>query len=527
MLIETPYKVRRVPVMARNMVATSQPLAVQAGLRMLDRGGNAIDAALATAICLTVVEPTGNGLGSDAFSILWDGEALHGLNASGRSPAAWTEDRFGDGPMPKRGWEAVTTPGAVSAWVALSERFGKLPFADLFGPAIRHARDGFPVSPTIAGLWAKGAALLGDQPGFADCFMPGGRAPQAGEIFRNPDLARSLEMIAESHGAAFYTGELAQAIAAAAASNGAALSEADLAAHQVDWCGTISVPFGDYELHEIPPNGQGIAALMALGAIDRTGIRDLSPDDPQAIHLQIEAIKLGLADAAAHVADPVAMRMGAQALLDPAYLDTRAALISSSEARDPQAGAPTAGGTVYITAADADGRMVSYIQSNYMGFGAGVVVPGTGIHMQNRAVGFVTTPGHPNRVGPSKRPFHTIIPGFATRDGAPEMSFGVMGGPMQAQGHLQMFLRTMLWGQSPQAASDAPRWQLMQGRTVAVEADMPAATMEALRALGHDIVREGPEAVFGFGGAQLIRRLEGGGYIGGSDHRKDGMAAGV
>ena len=518
------YPAHRTPVLARNMVATSQPLAAQAGLRMLAEGGNAVDAALAAAICLTVVEPTGNGLGSDAFAILWDGAKLHGLNASGRSPGAWTPAQF-DGGVPQRGWDTVTTPGAVSAWAALWRAHGSLPFAHLFGPAIQYARDGFAVSPAIAALWSKGAATLRDQPGFADCFMPGGRAPKAGETFRNPDLAITLEAIAESEGAAFYTGVLAARIAAAARENDAALSEDDLAAHRADWCGTLEMPFRGHGLHEIPPNGQGIAALIALGLVDRTGVADFGPDDPKALHLQIEATKLALADTMAYIGDAEAMAFGPEALLQGAYLDERAARIDAARAGDPGAGAPTAGGTVYLTAADADGRMVSFIQSNYVGFGAGVVVPGTGIHMQNRGAGFVADAGHPNRVGRSKRPFQTIIPGFVMHGGTPEMSFGVMGGPMQAQGHLQMMLRTMLWGQDPQAASDAPRWQVVQGRTVAVENSMLEATVAALRSMGHDVVREGTAAEFGFGGAQLIRR-NGDGYIAGSDHRKDGCAVG-
>ncbi|SEK77252.1 gamma-glutamyltransferase 2. Threonine peptidase. MEROPS family T03 [Roseovarius nanhaiticus] len=518
------YATHRTPVYARNMVATSQPLAAQAGLRILAEGGNAVDAALATAICLTVVEPTGNGLGSDAFAILWDGAKLHGLNATGRAPAAWTDAQF-DGGVPQRGWGAVTVPGAVSAWVMLSRAHGRLPFARLFAPAIGYARDGFAVSPTIAGLWAKGAQLLRDQPGFAECFMPEGRAPRAGEVFRNEALAQTLELIADTEGEAFYRGALAEKIAEAARANGASLSAEDMAAHEADWCGTIQMPFRGAELHEIPPNGQGIAALIALGLVDRTAVADYGPDDPIALHLQIEATKLALADTAAHVGDPKAMAFGPEALLADGYLDARAALIDPACAGDPGAGAPRAGGTVYLTAADAEGRMVSFIQSNYMGFGAGVVVPGTGIHMQNRGAGFVAERGHPAAVGPSRRPFHTIIPGFVTRGGAPEMSFGVMGGPMQAQGHLQMMLRTMLWGQDPQAASDAPRWQVVSGRRVAVEDGMPDATVAALQAMGHDVARGGTAAEFGFGGAQLIRRVEGG-YVAGSDHRKDGYAAG-
>ncbi|WP_372426446.1 gamma-glutamyltransferase family protein [Salinarimonas chemoclinalis] len=522
---DMPYASRRSPVLAKNMVATSQPLAAQAGLRMLLAGGNAVDAALATAIALTVLEPTGNGLGSDAFAILWDGERLHGLNASGRSPAGWSPDRFPNG-MAERGWESVTVPGAVSAWVALSDRFGELPFADLFAPAIGYASEGFPVSPVIAALWKRAERTLSHQPGFSDHFLPGGRAPAAGEIFRSPDMAASLAAIAESRGEAFYRGALARRIADFARAHGAVLDEDDLAAHEADWCGTVSATYGDVALHEIPPNGQGIAACMALGMTRHLGLERYAPDDPVALHLQIEAMKLALADAEAYVADEAAMtEVTARDLLDEGYLAARAALIDPARAQDFGAGAPRHGGTVYLTAADASGMMVSYIQSNYAGFGSGVVVPGTGISLQNRGLGFVTTPGHPNRVGPRKRPFHTIIPGFLMRGDAPLMSFGVMGGPMQAQGHLQMTLRTQVWGQDPQTAADAPRWRFVSGRTVAIEDSLGTAALDALGGLGHAIEVEAPDASFGFGGAQLIHRIEGG-WAGGSDPRKDGQVVG-
>jgi gamma-glutamyltranspeptidase/glutathione hydrolase len=523
---DQPYPSRRVPLLARNIVATSQPLAAQAGLRMLLAGGNAVDAALAAAIALTVVEPTGNGLGSDAFAILWDGQALHGLNASGRSPAAWSPARFAGRPaMPQTGWETVTVPGAVSAWVALSRRFGKLPFADLFAPAIAYAEQGFAVSPTIAAAWVYGAARLAGEPGFAATFLPGGRPPRAGELFRNPDLAASLRAIAETEGEAFYRGALARRIAADAARHGATLTEDDLATHAPDWCGTISKDFKGHTIHEIPPNGQGIAALAALGLLAQTDAPRRDPDDPVSLHLQIEAMKLALADADRFVADPAHMDTPPAALLDDTYLAARAALIDPARAQTAEAGAPRAGGTVYLTAADDSGMMVSFIQSNYMGFGSGVVVPGTGIALQNRGAGFTLEHGHANEVGPRKRPFHTIIPGFAMKDGAPEMSFGVMGGPMQAQGHVQMVMRCLIAGQNPQAASDAPRWRFISGRTVAIETAMPEATRAALAAMGHEIVLEPPDTAFGMGGAQLIRRTEAG-YVAGSDHRKDGCAVG-
>ena len=522
-----PYASRRSAVMAENMVATSQPLATQAGLAMLSRGGNAVDAALATAIALTMLEPTGNGIGSDGFAILWNGSALHGLNASGRAPAAWTPERFTDG-MPERGWETVTVPGAVGGWVALSEKFGKLPFDDLFEPAIRYAENGFAVSPVIGKLWGIGASELHDQPGFRDHFMPGGRAPVAGERFVNTDAAATLQMIARTNGEAFYRGELAERIAAHAARHGAVLTVEDMAANAPEWCGTVEKAFDGMELHEIPPNGQGIAACMALGMLSHTPIRDLSPEDPRALHLMWEAMKLALRDALAYVAEPAAMvgGVGSADLLDDGYLKERAALIDTARAQDFGAGAPKRGGTVYLAAADSSGMMVSYIQSNYAGFGSGVVVPGTGIHLQNRALGFTLEPGHPNEVGGGKRPFHTIIPGFLTEKGQPRMAFGVMGGPMQAQGHVQMVLRTQVWGQDVQTATDAPRWRVTEGLGVACETSMPRDALDALSALGHDITLETPDSAFGFGGAQLIQRLDSGVYAGGSDPRKDGCAAG-
>lgn len=496
---------------------------------MLAQGGNAVDAALATAISLTVLEPSGNGLGSDAFAILWDGKELHGLNASGRSPAAWTPDRFaGLDKMPFWGFETVTVPGAVSGWVELSDKFGKLPFERLFEPAIRYAETGFPVSPIIAKLWKRAEGLLAEYPGFAETFLPGGKAPEAGTYFSSPGHARTLRLIAETKGKAFYEGEIAEEIAAFAKTHNAALTVEDLAAHRPDWCGTISRSFDDVTLHEIPPNGQGIAALMGLGILSQTGIRDLDADDPQALHLQIEAMKLALRDAEAYVADLDHMTsVTVEDLLDDGYLASRAAEIDVNKATNFGAGAPKNGGTVYLTAADSDGMMISFIQSNYAGFGSGVVVPGTGVSLQNRGAGFSLDPTHQNYVGPNKRPFHTIIPGFLMGPSEPVMSFGVMGGPMQAQGHVQMTLRTQLFGQDPQMAADAPRWRVTEGLGVALETTVPEPTIEKLQAMGHEISLEAPDNAFGFGGAQLIHRLPGGrGYAAGSDPRKDGAAVG-
>lgn len=495
---------------------------------MLSKGGNAVDAALATAITLTLVEPTGNGLGSDAFAILWDGTDLHGLNASGRSPAAWSPERFeGQEEMPFRGWESVTVPGAVSAWVEMSDRFGKLPFADLFAPAIGYAENGYIVTPVIAELWDRASKSLAQYPGFAEAFMPEGRPPRAGERYVNAAFGTTLRSIAETKGESFYKGALAEAICSFAAEHGAALTLADMAAHKADWCGTISKSFDGLELHEIPPNGQGIAALMGLGILDHTPIRTYDPDDPKALHLQIEAMKLALRDAETFVADGQHMTdVTTQHLLDDSYLASRAALIDETRAQDFQTGAPKNGGTVYLTAADSSGMMVSFIQSNYAGFGSGVVVPGTGISLQNRGAGFSLNPSSQNYIGPNKRPFHTIIPGFLIGPEGPLMSFGVMGGPMQAQGHVQMVLRTQIWGQDPQMAVDAPRWRITEGLGVACEDTMVPGILDRLGALGHDISLETPDNAFGFGGAQLICRLPGGGYAAGSDPRKDGLAIG-
>ncbi len=522
------YPSRRSALVARNIVSTSQPLAAQAGLSMLARGGNAVDAALAAAITLPLVEPTGNGLGSDAFCILWDGIELHGLNASGRAPEGWSPEYFaGRDEVPMLGWDSVTVPGAVSGWVTLSERFGKLPFETLFEPAIAYAENGFPVSPMIAKRWALAGARLGDQPGFAEAFLPDGRAPAAGEIFRSPDMARSLQMIAESRGKAFYEGALAEKIEAFAKRHDAALRVSDLVAHQADWCGTIQKDFDDVTLCEIPPNGQGIAGLMALGMLDHTPIRDLDADDPLAMHLQIEAMKLALKDTEAYVGDLDHMtRVTPEDMLDPDYLRKRAKLIKLDRATDFATGAPASRGTVYLTAADASGMMVSFIQSNYDGFGSGVVVPGTGISLQNRGAGFSLDPHSQNVVAPGKRPFHTIIPAFLTRNGQPLMSFGVMGGPMQAQGHLQMTLRTQLWDQDVQMAVDAPRWRTTGGLGLACETSLPEATLQKLIEMGHLVDLEAPDNAFGFGGAQLIARLENGAYAAGSDPRKDGQAVG-
>ena len=520
-----PYRSQRMPVLAKNVVATSQPLAAQAGLAMLAKGGNAVDAGLAAAITLTVVEPTSNGIGSDVFAILWDGQRLVGLNASGRSPAVWTPERFaGKKAVPSLGWDSVTVPGAVSAWVALSKRFGKLPCEDLFEAGIRYARESFMVSPITAVSWAGQAPNFKGFSEFCWTFLPKDRAPYPGERFYCPQQAETLEDIASTKGESFYRGPIAERIALASRSDEGAMTEEDLAAHRADWVDPISIEYRGYHLHEMPPNGQGIASLVALGILRHFEVASLPVDSADSLHLQIEAMKLALADTWAHVADPAAMRVTTAQMLEDAYLAGLAKKIDMKRAQIPGPGIPNQGGTVYLTAADEKGMMLSFIQSNYKGFGSGVVVPGTGIALQNRGAGFVLTPGHPNQVGPRKRPFHTIIPGFLTRNGQPVMSFGVMGGNMQSQGHIQMVIRLVDYNQNPQACSDAPRWIVNEDYSLSVEDRIPATVKDELVARGHRIV-SADRPMFGFGGAQLIHRLDDG-YCGASDHRKDGVAIG-
>jgi gamma-glutamyltranspeptidase/glutathione hydrolase len=530
----TPYGSMRLPVFGRNIVATSHPLAAYAGLRMLLAGGNAVDAAIATAAVMTIVEPVSNGLGSDAFCILWDGTRLHGLNASGRAPAAWSpgyfKSKYGDaaGAPPKRGWDSVTVPGAVAGWVALSERFGKLPFADLLAPAIEVAERGYAVPVVVQQKWAAPVAELSVQPGFAEAFLPRGRAPQVGETFRFEAAARTLRLIAQTQGEAYYRGEIAAAAVAHARAHGAVIAEADFAACRADWVAPLAHDYRGYTLHEIPPNGQGIAAQMALGIVQNFDLAALPVDGVASQHLQIEAMKLAFADVYRYVSDPATMEFAPQQMLEPAYLASRARLIDPKKAQVFGAGRPAQGGTIYLSAADERGMMVSFIQSNYMGFGSGVVVPGYGLSLQNRGHGFSLDAKSPNVVAPGKRPFHTIIPGFLTGDGgAPIMSFGVMGGNMQPQGHLQTLVRMLDHRQNPQAACDAPRWRFNAGLEINVERTMNPETVQGLVDLGHriDVINDSYQD---FGAGQFIWRLGDpavDGYTAASDARRDGQAA--
>ncbi|MFM2449161.1 MAG: hypothetical protein RIS44_1611 [Pseudomonadota bacterium] len=526
------YPSQRLPVFGRNVVSTSHPLGAQAGLRMLLQGGNAVDAAIATAAAMTILEPVSNGLGSDSFCILWDGQQLHGLNASGRAPQGWTPHYFkkkygtDSASPPQRGWDSVTVPGAVSSWVALSERFGKLPFADLMQPAIEIAERGYAVPFIIQQKWAAAEPLLRDLPSFAQALLPKGRAPEVGELFQFKDAARSLRLIAQTKGQAFYGGEIAQAAAQHARAHGAVMRAEDFASYRPEWVTPLAKNYRGHTLHEIPPNGQGISALIALGILEHLDLRSLKVDSVASQHLQIEAMKLAFADTYRYVAEPSCMDITPAQMLDDSYLASRARLIDRNKAQDFQAGNPVKGGTVYLTAADEQGMMVSFIQSNYMGFGSGVVVPGYGLSMQNRGHGFSLDESNRNVVAPGKRPFHTIIPGFLTLEGQALMSFGVMGANMQPQGHVQSLVRMLDYHQHPQAACDAPRWRFNQGLEINVEAGMNPATVQGLADLGHHMAVI-QDSYQDFGAGQFIWRLgnpSSQGYVAASDSRRDGQA---
>jgi gamma-glutamyltranspeptidase/glutathione hydrolase len=527
-----PYTTTRIPVFARNVVSTSHPLASTAGLRMRLLGGNAVDAAIAAAAVMTIVEPVSNGLGSDAFALIWDGRELHGLNASGRAPQAWTPEHFkrkypGNTTPPKRGMDSVTVPGAVGSWAAMSERFGKLAFAELMQPAIEIAERGYLLSPVVQQKWAAATPELQGLPGFANAFLPRGRAPHVGELFQFKAAAKGLRAIAATKGKALYGGEIAEAIVKFAQANGGSHTLKDFADYQPEWVKPLSKNYRGHTLHEIPPNGQGIAALIALGILDKFDVASLAVDGVDSQHLQIEAMKLAFADVYKYVAEPSSMAVTPEQMLDDAYLASRAKLIDMEKAQDFGAGNPVKGGTIYLSTADEDGMMVSFIQSNYMGFGSGCVEPEFGISLQNRGHGFSLDDGI-NQVAPGKRPFHTIIPAFLTKDGKPVMSYGVMGANMQPQGHMQTLVRMLDYGQSPQAACDAPRWRYNAGFEINVEAAMNPSTVQGLAERGHrmEVINDSYQD---FGAGQFIwlagdPKIEG--YVAASDARRDGQAVG-
>lgn len=514
---------------SRGMVATSHPQAAQAGLDVLKKGGNAVDAAVATAAALTVVEPTSNGLGSDCFAIVWKDGRLYGMNGSGPSPKLMTRDllkRSGVDRLPQMGWLPVCVPGAVGAWAALARRLGRLGLSESLAPAVDLARSGVAVPPVVAHNWDLASVKYGkqaDNPELAswfDTFLPDGRSPKPGQIVKLHNHARTLEAIASSDGESFYRGEIAERIAAFSRKTGGLLDLPDLGDYRPKWVEPISVSYRDTTVWELPPNGQGLVALLALGILD--GMEPGEWDDPLSVHRRIEAIKLAFADGQRYICDPDRENVPVEELLSPDYLASRRGLIGDRAIR-PEAGDPHSGGTVYVAVADGNGTMVSLIQSNYTGFGSGVVVPGTGIALNNRGLGFSMEPGHPNELSPGKRPYHTIIPGFLTRGDEPIGPFGVMGAYMQPQGHLQVLTGLLDHGMNPQEALDAPRWQWTGGMDVTVEPSFPSDLAQALERLGHRVSISLNSDSFGRG--QMVFRTAEGSLVGATEPRADGTVA--
>lgn len=522
----------RSPVFApRAAVATSQPLASTAALSVLQEGGNAIDAAVTAAAVLNVVEPHMTGIGGDMFALVWSAEdrALHGLDASGRSGSlvnAHLLQTRGHKVVPQRGPESVTVPGALSGWTALLDRFGSITLANALAPAIRVAESGFRVTPIIARQWRQTASILAEDAGACATYLLDGiRGPEAGERFANPDLARSFRRIAQEGNSTLYGGALGQEVSAGLLRLGGYLTVEDFASHEVRWVDPISVDFMGRTVWELPPACQGVAALQMLGMIEPMGLERMGHNSVEYLHHIIEAKKLAFADAARCVADAGHMDVEVEGLLEPAYLATRRALIDPSRAAHlPEPGAAaTESETVYLSVTDEEGNMVSLINSIFEHFGSGVVIPGTGFALQNRGAGFTLQDGHPNQVAPNKRPFHTIIPGFVTRDGAPWMTFGLMGGSMQPQGHVQFLTNMLVFGMDVQQAIDAPRLRHISGLRVALEESIPADVRDGLRELGHEIVEDKEVS---FGGAQAVVKVDDG-WVAGSDPRKDGLAVGT
>jgi gamma-glutamyltranspeptidase/glutathione hydrolase len=526
-----PYSSQRVTTIAKKgMVATSQPLAAQAGLDILKKGGNAIDAAIATAACLTVVEPTSNGIGGDAFALVWVKGELHGLNASGPAPKSISIEALkerGHEAMPKLGLVPVTVPGAPAAWAELSKRFGKLPLSEVLKPAIEYAENGYPLSPTLGKYWGyaykayKQMAKGEEFNHWFETFAPNGRAPKIGEMWSSPGHASTLREIGETNGESFYRGNLAKKISDFSKQHNGFISEEDLAAYQPEWVQPISVNYRGYDVWEIPPNGQGLVTLLALNTLKEYNFSER--DNLDTLHKQLEAMKLAFTDGKKYITDPKKMTVTVEDLLSESFANERRALIGE-EALTPTPGTPSKGGTVYLATADEEGNMVSFIQSNYMGFGSGVVVPGTGISLQNRGHDFSLDPTHDNALEPGKKTYHTIIPGFLTKGNVPVGPFGVMGGYMQPQGHLQVVMNTVDFGLNPQAALDAPRWQWTEGKKIQVEPNFPLHLAQALARKGHQI--EVALDTGGFGRGQIIWRDPKTGVLtGGTESRTDGSIA--
>ena len=523
---------RRVVHAKRGMVCTSQPLASQAGLTILQQGGNAIDAAIATAICQTIVEPTNNGLGSDCFALVWTGGKLHGLNGSGYAPQRLTPEAVAASgateKMPLRGWEAVTVPGAPSAWAELHKRFGRLPFAKLFEPAIYYAEQGYPVSPIVARFWQEGIDALTPHknnpaiaPWFATFDVHGnGVAPQTGELVTLPDHAKTLRILADSYCESYYRGELAQRLVEFSDKTGGYLSLEDLADYRAEWVEPVHINYHGYDVWEMPPNGHGITALMALNILK--GMEIGAKDTGDTFHKQIEAMKLAFADGMHYIADPRYMQTRVEELLSDAYAAQRRALIGET-ALEPTHGKPFCGGTVYLCTADGEGNMVSFIQSNYKDFGSGIVLPGYGINLNDRGAGFSLNPELDDYLAPRKKPYHTLSPGFLTHEGEAVGPFGVMGAYMQPQGHVQVIMNTVDWLLNPQTALDAPRWQWIAGKEIWLESSVAPEIVEDLRRRGHEVRVLEDDTTFGRG--EIIWRDSNGVLAGATEPRADGVVA--
>lgn len=527
---------RRSNIIAQHgLVATSQPLAAQAGLDVLKRGGNAIDAAIATVATLCVVEPCSTGIGGDAFALIWSAEdkKLYGLNASGPSPAALTAEAVrqqGHQTFPTLGALPITVPGSLRGWQMALERFGTQGLNTLLAQAISYARDGFPVSERIAHAWARSEEKMNQHPDSARVWLPNnGRAPRIGQLFRNPEFAHTLQAIAHDGVELFYNGDIAAQMAHCVQEAGGFLTKKDLRDYRAEWVAPLRLDYRDgYSFYEIPPNGQGLTALLALNLVKGSDVRELGHGSLAYNHLLMEAIKLAFADAHTYIADPRKAAVPLAGLLSESYTAERRALIQPHKAINPFPGQPHKhGDTVYLTVADEAGNMVSWIQSLYMGFGSGLTAGTTGVQLQNRGANFSLEAGHPNEADGGKRPYHTIIPGFITKDERPWSSFGVMGGFMQPQGHLQVGLNLVDFGLSPQAALDAPRFNWQKGKQFALEAGFGAEMAAQLAQLGHELMSPQKAAQQLYGGGQVIvRDPETGIYIGGSEPRNDGTAVG-
>ncbi|MCC5909272.1 MAG: gamma-glutamyltransferase [Clostridiaceae bacterium] len=526
-----PYPSQRMTMFGnKGMVATSQPLAAQAGLKILQSGGNAIDAAIVTAACLTVVEPTSNGIGGDAFALVWVNNKLHGLNASGPAPQKLTIEELkkrGYTEMPKLGMVPVTVPGAPAAWAELWEKFGRLPFEKLLEPAIQYAEEGYPVSPILGKYWEvaynKYKEGLSDEEFEAWCrvFAPSGKAPKIGEVWRSEGHGDTLRKIATTKAKDFYAGELAEIMDKFFREKEGYLRKSDLENYRPEWVKPIKINYRGYDVWEIPPNGQGIITLMALNILK--GFELSEKEEVETYHKQMEALKLAFVDGQHYITEKSKMKVKVEDLLSDGYGEERRKLIGNI-AIDPTPGKPQSSGTVYLAAADDEGNMISFIQSNYMGFGSGIVVPGTGVALQNRGHDFSLDPNHANALEPGKKTYHTIIPGFLTKDDKPVGPFGVMGGFMQPQGHLQVLVNTVDFHLNPQAALDAPRWQWIGNKTIEVERGIPEHISRALARKGHDIKVALDSG--GFGRGQIIwRDNETGVLIGGTEGRTDGTIA--